>query len=152
MILSGKFLAVCLTVMVQMIVMLILGRLIFGIHWGAILPLILVTAGSIVAASGFGLFLISLFKNNKQSSVIFGGVVTVTGMLGMVKVFMMGVSGHTWADTVSLFVPQGWATRGLIQVMNGAAVTDILPTVAGLIVIGAVLFTLGVLRFQKRYA
>jgi ABC-2 type transport system permease protein len=152
MLLSGKFLAVCLTVTVQMIVMLILGRLIFGIHWGAILPLALVTAGSIVAASGFGLFLISLFKNNKQSSVIFGGVVTVTGMLGMVKVFMMGVSGPTWADTVSLFVPQGWATRGLIQVMNGAAITDILPTVAGLIGIGAVLFTIGVLRFQKRYA
>ncbi len=39
-ILGGKFLAVGLTVVVQMIVLLILGRLIFGIHWGSLLPLV----------------------------------------------------------------------------------------------------------------
>ena len=33
-ILGGKFLAVGLTVVVQMTVLIILGRLIFGIHWG----------------------------------------------------------------------------------------------------------------------
>jgi hypothetical protein len=64
----------------------------------------------------------------------------------------MGAGSATWADKVSLVVPQGWATRGLLQVMNGAPLADILLTFAVLLVIGSLLFGLGVLRFQKRYA
>jgi ABC-2 type transport system permease protein len=151
-ILGGKFLAVGLTVVVQMTVLLILGRLIFGIHWGAILPLAIVTIGSIMAATAFGIFLMSLLKNVKQSGAIFGGVLTTTGMVGMIKVFTMGASSSKWTDTVSLFVPQGWAVRGLLQVMNGVAMTDILLTFGVLVAICVVLFTIGVRRFQKRYA
>ncbi|MFH1524385.1 MAG: ABC transporter permease [Chloroflexota bacterium] len=151
-ILAGKFLAIGLTVIVQMTVLLILGRLIFNIHWGAFLPLAIVTLGSIMAASTFGIFLMSLLKSTKQSGAVFGGVLTVTGMVGMIKIFTMGVSGANWTDTVQLFVPQGWAVRGLLQVMNGAAMPDILLTFLVLVAISIVMFIIGVLRFQKRYA
>jgi ABC-2 type transport system permease protein len=151
-VLGGKLLAVVLTVAVQMIVMIILGRLIFAIPWGNVLPLAFVVLGSVAAASAFGVFLMSLLKNAKQASVVFGGVVTATGMLGMVKVFTGGSSTSSTLDTISLFVPQGWAVRGLLQTMNGAPLGDVLLTVAGLLVIGAVLFTVGAIRFQKRYA
>jgi ABC-2 type transport system permease protein len=151
-ILGGKLLAVVLTVAVQMIVMVILSRLIFGIAWGAVLPLALIILGSVVAASAFGVFLMSLLKNAKQAAVVFGGVVTATGMLGMAKVFTGGSTVSGPLDTVSLFVPQGWAVRGLLQTMNGAPLGDILLTVAALLIISAVLFTVGAMRFQKRYA
>jgi ABC-2 type transport system permease protein len=151
-ILGGKLLAVVLTVAVQMIVMVILGRLIFAIPWGNALPLALVILGSVVAASAFGVFLMSLLKNAKQAAVVFGGVVTATGMLGMAKVFTGASTASGPLDTVSLFVPQGWAVRGLLQTMNAAPLGDILLTVAGLLVISAVLFTIGAMRFQKRYA
>jgi ABC-type multidrug transport system permease subunit len=137
---------------VQMTVMVILSRLIFGIAWGAAFPVVLVILGSVAAASAFGVFLISLLKNAKQAAVVFGGVVTATGMLGMAKIFTGGASTAGALDTVSLFVPQGWAVRGLIQTMNGAALGDVLLTVAALLVIGAVLFAIGAMRFQKRYA
>jgi ABC-2 type transport system permease protein len=151
-ILGGKFLAVCLTVSIQMIVMLILGRLIFGIQWGAFLPLAIITIGTILAASGFGIALISFMKSSKQGGVIFGGVVTTTGMVGMIKIFTMGVGTVGWADKISLIVPQGWAVRGLTEVMNGATTIQILPLFGGLVVIGVALFVIGVLRFQKRFA
>jgi ABC-2 type transport system permease protein len=151
-ILGGKLLAVVLTVAVQMIVMVILGRLIFAIPWGNALPLAVVIFGSVAAASAFGVFLMSLLKNAKQAAVVFGGVVTATGMLGMAKVFTGGMTASGTLDTISLFVPQGWAVRGLLQTMNGAPLGDILLTVAGLLVIGTVLFAIGAMRFQKRYA
>jgi hypothetical protein len=94
----------------------------------------------------------SLLKNAKQAAVVFGGVVTATGMLGMAKVFTGGSTASGPLDTVSLFVPQGWAVRGLLQTMNAAPLGEILLTVAGLLVISAVLFTIGAMRFQKRYA
>jgi ABC-2 type transport system permease protein len=151
-ILGGKFLAVILTVAVQMTVMVILGRLIFAISWGNGLPLMIVILGSVAAASAFGVFLMSLFKNTKQAAIVFGGIVTATGMLGMAKVFTGGSTASSPLDTVSLFVPQGWAVRGLLQTMNAAPLGDILPTVAGLLVISAVLFAIGAARFQKRFA
>jgi ABC-2 type transport system permease protein len=151
-ILGGKFLAVGLTVVVQMTVLFILGHLIFGIIWGPFLPLAIITLGSVLAASSFGIFLMSLLKNAKQSATVFGGVITGTGMLGMIKVFTMGTANATWADTISLFVPQGWAARGLLQLMNGASLIQILPTFGVLIAISIVFFAIGILRFQKRYA
>ena len=151
-IIGGKYLAIGLTVVVQIVVLFILGRLIFNISWGALLPLALVTAGTVLAASAFGICLMSLFKSTKQSGTVFGGLVTVTGMVGMIKIFTMGATTAPWTDIVTLFVPQGWATRGLLQTMNGASLSQIAITCLVLLGISAVLLTIGVLRFQKRYA
>ena len=113
-VLGGKFLAVGLTVLVQMTVLLILGRLIFAIQWGSLLPLALVTLGTVLAAATFGIFIMSLLKSTRQAGTVLGGVLTVTGMLGMVKIFTMGSpTSPAWADIASMFVPQGWAVRGL---------------------------------------
>ena len=70
----------------------------------------------------------------------------------MAKIFTGGASTSGVLDTVSLFVPQGWAVRGLIQTMNSAPLGEVLLTVAALLAIGVVLFAVGALRFQKRYA
>jgi ABC-2 type transport system permease protein len=151
-IMAGKFLAVGLTVVVQMIVLLILGRLIFGINWGALLPVSLVTIGTILTAATFGIFLNSLLKSTKQSGLIFGGLLTVIGMLAGIPIFARGSSAADTFSTISLFVPPGWAVRGLLQTMNSAALHDILITFLALTAWSIVLFVIGVLRFQKRYA
>ena len=152
-ILGGKFLAVGLTVVVQMTVLLILGRFIFGIQWGNLLPLAIVTVGSVLAASTFGIFIMSLLKNTKQSGAVLGGVLTVTGMMGMIEIFTMGSgSSPAWASVASLFVPQGWAVRGLTQAMGSAPMNDILVTFLALVAMSAFFFGFGVLRFQKRFA
>ncbi|HTX91559.1 MAG TPA: ABC transporter permease [Anaerolineales bacterium] len=152
-VLGGKFLAVGLTVVVQMTTLLILGHFIFAIQWGAFWPLALVTLGTILAASTFGIFVMSLLKSTKQAGAVLGGVLTVTGMLGMVKIFTMGSPATpAWADLASSFVPQGWAVRGLSQVMNAEPLGHVLLTCAVLLGMSIVFFAIGVLRFQKRYA
>ena len=152
-VLGGKFLAIGLTVLVQMTVLLILGRLIFAIQWGSLLPLALVTLATVMAAATFGIFIMSLLKSTRQAGTVLGGVLTVTGMLGMVKIFTMGSpTSPAWADIASMFVPQGWAVRGLSQVMAAASLNDILLTCLALLGMSVVFFLIGVLRFQKRYA
>ncbi len=152
-ILTGKLLSVFLTVCVQVVVLLIAAHLLFGIQWGAILPVTLMAAGIIVSASSFGVFVNSFLKNSKQGGVLFGGVLTVTGMLGMIKIFAMNSPiAQTMGDTVSLLVPQGWAVRGLIQSMNGEPLESILPTLLASLVWSAAFFVVGVWRFNRRYA
>ena len=151
-ILGGKYLSVFLTVSVQVTVLLIVSNLIFRIQWGNINSVILAAIGIVISSSSFGIFVNSLLKDMKQGGIIFGGVHTVTGMVGMISVFTQGVPNAANVQAVSLFVPQGWAIRGLMQAMNGEALTNSLVTVLVLLAWSVAFFVIGVLRFNKRYA
>ncbi len=152
-ILSGKLLSVFLTVSVQVAVLLLAARLIFNIHWGDPLSVTLMAVGIVFSASSFGIFVNSFLKDTKQSGVLFGGVLTLTGMLGLISVFTMSSPTTTlMSNTVSLLVPQGWAVRGLTQSMNGDPVTGLLLNTLILLVWSAAFFVIGVWRFNKRYA
>jgi ABC-2 type transport system permease protein len=152
-ILTGKFLSVFLTVSVQVAVLLAAARLIFGIQWGDALSVTLSAIGIVFSASAFGIFVNSFLKNTKQGGVIFGGVLTVTGTIGMIKIFAMNSpNAASMGDTVSLLVPQGWAIRGLMQAMEGEAASSVLITTLVSLVWSAAFFVIGVWRFNKRYA
>jgi hypothetical protein len=108
--------------------------------------------GIIFSAASFGVFVNSFLKNTKQAGVLFGGVLSVTGMLGMLSIFAAGAPGAAnLADTVSLVVPQGWAIRGLMQSLNGEPVTAVLVTMLVSFAWSVAFFFIGMLRFNRRY-
>ena len=151
-ILTGKLLSVFLTVCTQVVVLLIAARLIFKIQWGDLASVALTAAGIIFSASSFGIFVNSFLKNTKQAGVLFGGVLTVTGMVGMIEIFTMSAPGAArLGATVSLMVPQGWAIRGLMQSMDGEPVSSAIVTALAMLVWSAAFFIIGVLRFNRRY-
>jgi len=151
-ILTGKLLSVFMTVCVQVIVLLVAARLLFGIQWGDTLSVSLMAAGIIFTASSFGIFVNSFVKSTKQAGVLFGGVLTVTGMMGMIKIFAMNSAiANKMGDTISLLVPQGWAVRGLMQSMNGDPINSVLTTVLVSLVWSVAFFAVGVWRFNRRY-
>ncbi len=149
-ILGGKFLAVGLTVLVQVGLLLVAVSLVFGIRWGALLPLALSALGIVACAAAFGIFLTSLLKSPRQGGVVYGGLITITGMLGMMTVFTGGGGGVV--GTLSLLVPQGWALRGLSLSQSGASLGEVALNFAVLLALSLAFFIIGVLRFQKRFA
>lgn len=151
-VLGGKFLAVFLTVLVQITTMMLAGRLIFRIDWGAFSSVMVTAIGIVFIAASFGIFVNSWLKDTKQGGVIFGGVLSFTGMIGMVRIFAMNAPGTAkLGNTASLFVPQGWAIRGILQLLDGAAGTQVLLNTLVLLILSAVFFIIGVWRFSKRY-
>lgn len=152
-ILSGKFLAVALTVLVQLSVLILFARFVFGINWGEPANVILFVLATVVLTSTCGLFIISFLSNTRQAGIVFGGVLTLTGMVGIFSVFTFGVSNPPpLMDTIALLVPQGWAMRALSLSMGGDPIRDVLLIVGGMFVWSAVFFTVAFLRFRKRYA
>ncbi len=152
-ILSGKFLAVFLTVSIQVATLLFASRLIFGIRWGHPLAVALVAAGIVLSASTFGILINSMLKDTRQGGMIFGGVLTLTGMLGLIRIFAMNAPGGAarLGDTVGLLVPQGWAARGLLEALNQQGPSQVLPELLAMLAWSVVFFTLGVWRFHHRY-
>jgi ABC-2 type transport system permease protein len=153
-ILTGKFLAVFLTVLVQIVVLLGVARLVFGVRWGDLTSLAVLVVGTVVGAASFGIFVNSLLKDTKQGGVVFGGLLTVTGMVGMIRIFGLTSASSTASaiNTVSLLAPQGWAVRGLLASMNAQPFSETLVSSLGLLVWSAVFFLIGVWRFRRRYA
>lgn len=152
-ILTGKFLAVFLTVTLQVLTLLFAARLIFGIRWGEPLTVAMVASGVILSAATFGIFINSLLKDTRQGGMIFGGVLTITGMIGMIRIFAMNAPGAARiGDTAGLLVPQGWAVRGLLQALNQQPPSQVLPELLVMLAWSGLFFALGVWRFRQRYA
>lgn len=150
-ILAGKFLGVFVTLIVQVSVLLLLSGLVFHIQWGEPGKFILAVIALIVAAAGFGLLLMSLLRDSRQTGIILGGVLTVTGMLG--GLFTAGIQNMpAFMETLKKLTPQGWALHLWQLVLSHASYAEILVPVAVLIGMGLVFFIIAVLRFQKRFA
>jgi hypothetical protein len=132
-------------------VLLFFGRLVFNINWGAWDPLLLAALGIVFLSAATGLLLVSLLKNTRQAGAIYGGVLTITGMLGMITIFTGGVASPT-IEAITLLVPQGWAVRGLQMAMNGATVVDLLPTIGGCLVWTLLFVAVALYRLQRRFA
>lgn len=147
-ILGGKFAAVGLTVLIQVVVVLIVARLVFGIQWGALPAVALSALGIVTCATAFGIFLTSLLKNSRQGGAVFGGLMTITGMVGMLTIF----SPSALSSTISLIMPQGWAVRGLLLALHGATSGEAALNLLALLAWSVVFFAVGLLRFQKRFA
>jgi ABC-2 type transport system permease protein len=152
-ILSGKFLAVGLTVMVQISALIIFARLIFGINWGELPSILFFVLAMVVLTSTCGLFIVSFLTNSRQAGIVFGGVLTLTGMVGIFSVFTVSVSNPPpLMDTIAMLVPQGWAMRALRLSMDGGQFQDVLLIVGGMLVWSTVFFVIALFRFRKRYA
>jgi ABC-2 type transport system permease protein len=149
-ILGGKFLAVGLTVLIQMTTLIVFSVLVFGVRWGAPLLVALSVISTVAVSTTMGILINSLLKSTKQGGAVFGGLLTITGMIGMMPIFTQGLTNKPPAlEIISLLVPQGWAIRGLFQAVNGES---ILVSVLVLLALSAVFFAVGVWKFTKRFA
>lgn len=150
-ILGGKYLSILLILLVQTLVLITSARLLFGVQWGHMVTVFSIAGGMIIAAAGMGVFVMSFVKDTRQSGPVLGGVLTLSGMMG--GLFTSGIPNPpAILDTVSLFVPQGWALRGWRLALDGATAAQVLPSILILALMGLAMFVTGSLFFRRRFA
>ncbi len=134
----------------QAVVLLIAGRLIFGIEWGrldAVVLLLLVTAG---VAGGLALLIISFAKTPAQAGAIGAGIYLVLALLGG-NFTGTAQTGTTYAF-VQQFTPNGWLLHGWDTAMRGGGALDIRWQVLVPLGFAVAFFFLAVLRMRRRFA
>ncbi|MCO5184941.1 MAG: ABC transporter permease [Anaerolineae bacterium] len=151
-IMGGKSMATLFSLIGQVVILMGAGALVFAIDWGEPLPMLLAAIGLILIAAATGVFLVSMLKNTRQAGTVFGGVLTITGMVGLLPIFMSGAGAPDAVIFASLLVPQGWAMRGLTLSAQGATVTEMLPTFGVLLLWCAVFVAIGLTRMRRRFA
>ena len=150
-ILAGKFVGVFIIVIVQACVVMAASSIAFKINWGQPFTVALITIGLVVMAASFGLLLISQAKNARQSGVMIGTVLALTGMLG--GLFTVAIPNMPdFFKALSLIMPQGWALRGWLLALDNVSPIDVLLPMIIMLVLGAIFFGLAVTFFRKRFA
>jgi ABC-2 type transport system permease protein len=150
-ILAGKFLAVFFVLIIQLVVMVVASSFLFGINWGQPFTIVLVLLGTVIAAAGLGVLMMSFVRNTRQAGPVVGGTLAVMGMLG--GLFTVGVQNlPAFYEYMNLATPQGWALRGWNVALAGDNAGAALVPLLVLLGMGTALFTAGVFLFRRRYA
>jgi ABC-2 type transport system permease protein len=146
--LAGKLLPYYLLNLIQIVLMLSVGVLVFHISLGshplALIPLSLATAA---AATGLGLLITSLGKTQEQVGSLSTVLAIVLSALGglMVPVYVM----PAFMQKLSLAIPHAWALTGFQDVMvRGQGLEAILPVVGVLMAYALVFWVLALWRFR----
>lgn len=151
-ILTGKFLAVFITVILQGLVLMIAGRFAFGINWGEPAAVALAVTGQVIAAAGLGVLLIAFVKNTRQGGPVLGGGLTALGMLGGLFTANLPNAMPAAMNMIANFTPQGWVLKAWRMVMDGQPLGDLLVPFAVLVGMGILMFAIGAWMFRKRFA
>jgi len=149
-ILAGKFASVFLTVAVQTVILLVGGRLLFGIDWGSLDAVAALTVVGAVVASGLALLIIALVRTPAQAGAIGAGVYLVLALLGGNFTGTATTTG-TYA-TIQQFTPNGWLLRGWDAAMHGAGLGGVVTYVLVPLGFALVFFVVAVWRLRRRYA
>jgi ABC-2 type transport system permease protein len=149
-VIAGKFVAVFVTVLVQAIVLLIAGRLIFSINWGRIDVVVLLTVVAAGVAGGLALLVIAFAKTPAQAGAIGSGVYLVLALLGG-NFTGTAQTGTTYAF-IQQFTPNGWLLHGWDTAMRGGGVADIRWQVLVPLGFAVAFFFFAVLKMRRRFA
>jgi len=149
-IIAGKFVSTFVTVLAQAVVLLIAGRLIFGIAWGRLDAVILLTVVTAGVAGGLALLVIAFARTPAQAGAIGAGVYLILALLGG-NFTGTAQSGTTYA-TVQQFTPNGWLLHGWDTAMRGGGAGDIRWQVLVPLGFAVAFFFFAVLRMRRRFA
>ncbi|HNT25357.1 MAG TPA: ABC transporter permease [Anaerolineales bacterium] len=149
-ILAGKFLAVLLTVILQGLVMLLAGRLLFSIRWGQPAAVGLAFVGQMFAAVGLAVLLVAFIKTSRQAGPIFGGALTALGMVS--GLFTTNINMPEAFNALGSFTPQGWVLKAWKLALSGQPPSEVLVPFLVLVGMGLVMFVVGAAFFRRRFA
>lgn len=149
-VLGGKFLSVVLMVLVQALVMVAAGAMLFKVNWGVPAAVALAIIGQAIGATGLGVLLISMVKTSNQAGTVLGGGLTAMGMLG--GLFTVAVPDIKVFDLTGLFTPHGWVLRLWKDCLAGAGITQMWLPFLVLTVLGITMFAIGAVLFRRRFA
>jgi ABC-2 type transport system permease protein len=147
-VIAGETLGRVLISCVQALVIILGSALLFGVNWGAPAGVAAVVVLFALVASGAGIFVGTLFRNEQQAigvSLLLGlGLGALGGCMVPLEVFspVMRRVAHA--------TPQAWGNDAFARLVgHGASIAGILPQLGVLAAYAAVLLTLAAWRLRR---
>ena len=146
-IIAGKFVGMICTGFVQILIMIILTSLIYGVHWGNSYAGIGVMAlTTVFAIAGMSIFVAAISKTERSAEMLASIGIQIISMLGgsMVPIHMF----PKFLQAVSKVTVNKWAIQGFSDMMLDKGFSTIIQPSLVLVAIGAVFAVVGAWRLR----
>jgi ABC-2 type transport system permease protein len=143
-ILLGKMLPYFLIATVQLITLLLVSKLLFGIDLGnSVLALAVIIVCSALVMSGLGILIAAVSQTEGQADGL--AIVSVLSMAVISGAMFPSIS----IPTLQMITPHYWSMQGFINVISrGQGMEGVLLPAGILLTMAAVFFTIGAVRFR----
>ena len=149
-ILLGKMGGTLLTGLLQMAVLVLVSGLLFGVHWGRLGDVALLTLDTVLAAAGLGALIAAFARDDNQAGILGTVFALVFGILGGNFIVFQDIP--RWLDVLSKATLNRWALDGFTALAAGqASLADIFPNLMALLGMGAVFYLLALFGFSRRF-
>jgi ABC-2 type transport system permease protein len=147
-VLGGKIFGIYLTGVVQMLILILASTLFFQLKWGDPLAVLVLVLAAVFGACGWGMLITSLARRPGQIAAIGSAMMLTFGILG--GSFFQLSFAPVWIKWASRLTPNAWGLDGFNILALGGGLKLILPSIAGLLVMGVVLFAISLVLFNRR--
>jgi ABC-2 type transport system permease protein len=147
-VLGGKVIGIFLTGVAQMLILILGTTILFRLEWGDPLGVLVLVLAAVFGATGWGMLITALVKTPGQVSAIGSAIMLTFGILGGTFVNTEAVS--SWFSTIAKISPNAWGVDGFATLALGGRLVDIMTPVFALLIMGALLFSIAVLLFNRR--
>ena len=149
-ILAGKLLGVFTTGALQLTVLIVASRLLFGLNWGPAGGLALMVISVALAAAALGACIVAFSRNEQQAGIASAAIAMLFGILG--GNFFDSAAYPAWMIPLSKLTLNRWALDGFTDLTRrGLSTADVLPE-AGVLFAAAFLFgTIALVRLPRRF-
>ncbi|WP_043931636.1 ABC transporter permease [Bacillus sp. EB01] len=145
--LAGKMAGLLVIASIQLLIIILGTRLIFGVDWGSsVLGVLLISVCFVFSACGLGVFVGSLMKTGKSFEVVGSLGTQIMAAIGgsMVPLYFF----HDFVVMVTRIFPNALALQSFLELMGGAAAKDVVLDAAVLLSLGLVFLAAGWLRLS----
>jgi ABC-2 type transport system permease protein len=146
-VLIGKIFGVYITGVIQMLILIVVCSMLFGIQWGDSLGVQVLVLAAVFAATGWGMLVTSLARTPGQVSSIGTAIMLTFAILGGSFIQLSIMPG--WFQTISKITPNAWGLDGFTILGLGGRLADLTKPLLGLTVMGVVLFAVSILIFSR---
>jgi ABC-2 type transport system permease protein len=146
-ILAGKVVTVFVIGALQWTTLVLFTRIAYGVRWGTSPEaMAALSAATVFAAAGVGILLSTAARTRRGVGLASALFIQVSSLLGgsMVPIMVF----PEFIKPLSKITLNWWAMTGFTALFTGSGLTDVVPSVAALLAIGAIAFIIGVARLR----
>lgn len=149
-IIGGKVVGTFLVGVVQMAVLFLASYALFGLKWGSVAGVVLLTLALVAAATGWGMLLAAYCRTPAQAGQL-GAILSLVFAMTAGNLVPRAIMPE-WLRTISYVTPNAWGLEGYTKLGAGGGLGDVALMVVVLLAMAAVLMGAATLLFRRQYA
>jgi ABC-2 type transport system permease protein len=147
-VLGGKVLGIFFMGVAQIGILILASSIFFGVKWGDAAGLVALTLAAVFGATGWGMLITAFSRTPGQVANIGSALMLIFGILG--GSFINLGQMPAWVQALSKITPNSWGLDGFTTLALGGTLSNLMEPISALLIMGAVLFGIAVLLFNRR--